>query len=157
VSIQHKIYWSACTKCKGFGKINQRIRKKISQNIILKPCLNCSGSGLITSDKQAFPNTQEFPHIAVIGGGIGGTSLAVACLHRAIPFTIYERDSSFNARSQGYGLTLQQASKAMEGFGISNLKNGVVSTKHIVHTPDGKIVGEWGMRKWLETSEQKNF
>lgn len=155
MSIQHKIYWSACTKCKGFGKINQRIRKKISQNIILKPCLNCSGSGLITSDKQAFPNTQEFPHIAVIGGGIGGTSLAVACLHRGIPFTIYERDSSFNARSQGYGLTLQQASKAMEGFGISNLKNGVVSTKHIVHTPDGKIVGEWGMRKWLETSEQK--
>jgi hypothetical protein len=43
--------------------------------------------------------------------------LAVACLHRGI-FTLYERDSSFEARSQGYGLTLQQASKAIEGLGI---------------------------------------
>jgi len=156
VNMQNKkSYWTICKECNGIGKIKQRIRKKISKNIILKPCLNCSGSGLITSEKQAVPNTEEFPHIAIIGGGIGGTALAVTCLHRGIPFTIYERDSSFNARSQGYGLTLQQASKAMEGFGISNLGNGVVSTKHIVHIPDGKIVAEWGMRKWLETSEQK--
>jgi len=148
-------YWTVCKECNGIGKKKQRIRKKISKNIILKPCLNCAGSGLTSSEKQAFPNTQEFPHVAIIGGGIGGTALAVACLHRGIPFTIYERDSSFNSRSQGYGLTLQQASKAMEGFGISTFENGVVSTKHIVHTPDGKVVGEWGMRKWLETSEQK--
>lgn len=150
------IYRTVCKECKGIGKKKQRKRKKSSsKNILLKPCLNCSGSGLITSEKQAIPNREEFPHIAIIGGGIGGTALAVACLHRGIPFTIYERDSSFNARSQGYGLTLQQASKAMEGFGISILENGVVSTKHIVHTPDGKVVGEWGMRKWLETSKQK--
>ncbi|KAA5535548.1 FAD-dependent oxidoreductase [Paenimyroides baculatum] len=148
-------YWTICKGCNGTGKKKQRIRKKISQNIILKLCLNCSGSGLTSSENQTTPNTEEFPHIAIIGGGIGGVALAVACLQRGIPFTIYERDSSFNARSQGYGLTLQQASKAMEGFGISNLENGVVSTKHIVHTPDGKIVAEWGMRKWLETSEQK--
>lgn len=148
-------YKTICKECNGIGKKKQRIRKKLSQNVILKPCLNCSSSGLITSEKQAVPNTEEFPHIAIIGGGIGGTALAVACLHRGIPFTIYERDSSFKARSQGYGLTLQQASKAMESFGISTFENGVVSSKHIVHTPDGKIVGEWGMRKWLETSEQK--
>ena len=149
------IYKTICKECNGTGKIKQRIRKKTSQNIILKPCLNCSGSGLITSEKQVVSNTEEFPHIAIIGGGIGGTALAVACLHRGIPFTIYERDSNFNSRSQGYGLTLQQASKAMEGFGISNLEKGIVSTKHIVHTPKGKIVAEWGMRKWLENSIQK--
>lgn len=148
-------YKTVCKECNGIGKIKQRIRKKISQNIILKPCLNCSGSGLNASENHTVPNREEFPHIAIIGGGIGGTALAVACLHRGIPFTIYERDSSFKARSQGYGLTLQQASKAMESFGISTFENGVVSSKHIVHTPDGKIVGEWGMRKWLETSEQK--
>jgi len=148
-------YKTVCKECNGIGKIKQRIRKKLIQNIILKPCLKCSGSGLTVSENQTVPNTEEFPHIAIIGGGIGGVALAVACLHRGIPFTIYERDTSFNARSQGYGLTLQQASKAMEGFGISNLANGVVSTKHIVHTPYGKIVAEWGMRKWLENSEQK--
>ncbi|HAI80733.1 MAG TPA: FAD-dependent monooxygenase, partial [Chryseobacterium sp.] len=87
-----------------------------------------------------------------IGGGIGGTALAVACLHRGIPFTLYERDQSFGARSQGYGLTLQQASKAIQGFGIQKLEKGVISTRHLVHTPEGKTVGEWGMRKWLEGS-----
>ncbi|MEQ8238354.1 MAG: hypothetical protein RIA69_04035, partial [Cyclobacteriaceae bacterium] len=48
---------------------------------------------------------ENYPHVAIIGGGIGGVALAVACLHRRIPFTLYERDSDFNARSQGYGLT----------------------------------------------------
>jgi 2-polyprenyl-6-methoxyphenol hydroxylase-like FAD-dependent oxidoreductase len=74
----------------------------------------------------------------------------VACLHRGVPFTIYERDSSFDVRSQGYGLTLQQASKAIEGFGIFSLEEGVISTRHVVHTTDGKVIGEWGMRKWME-------
>lgn len=138
------------------GKKKQRIRKKLKNNLTpLKTCVHCAGSGLITSANQTIYNTEEFPHIAIIGGGIGGTALAVACLHRGIPFTIFERDLAFNSRSQGYGLTLQQASKAMEGFGISNFKNGVVSTKHIVHTPDGNVVAEWGMRKWLENSEPK--
>ena len=156
MNIQHKIYWSVCTKCKGFGKKKQRIKKTFtSENIPLKICSNCSGSGLIVSKNQTVPNFEEFPHIAIIGGGIGGTALAVACLHRGIPFTIYERDNGFNARSQGYGLTLQQASKAIEGFGISKLEKGVVSTKHIVHTSNGKVVAEWGMRKWLDDSNKK--
>ena len=149
-------YKAVCKECKGLGKKKQRVRKKAkSENIPLKNCTNCSGSGLNASENQTIPNKEEFPHIAIIGGGIGGTALAVACLHRGIPFTIYERDNSFNARSQGYGLTLQQASKAMKAFGIFNIEKGVVSTKHIVHTPDGKVVAEWGMRKWLENSNQK--
>ena len=82
-------------------------------------------------------------------------ALAVAFLHRGIPFTLYERDSSFNERSQGYGLTLQQASKALNGFGISSLKEGITSTRHLVHTTDGKVIGEWGIRKWVETDKRK--
>src|SRR5690606_16722671 len=66
-------------------------------------------------------------------------------------FTIYERDSGFDVRSQGYGLTLQQASKAIEGFGLFDLDEGVISTRHVVHTTDGKIIGEWGMRKWMQS------
>jgi salicylate hydroxylase len=120
--------------------------------------------------------------------------LGLACWHRNIPFQIYERDTSFLERKQGYGLTLQQASKALKGFGFvgprtnqtkpnSNmntnkasttknastatsgtsttttnddnedettkiLKGGITSTRHVVHTPNGDLVGEWGMRKW---------
>ncbi|MNF72502.1 FAD-dependent urate hydroxylase [compost metagenome] len=79
-------------------------------------------------------------------------ALAVACLHRRIPFTLYERDINFDARSQGYGLTLQQASKAIEGLGIFSLQEGVISTRHIVHTTEGKVIGEWGIRKWMESN-----
>ncbi len=114
----------------------------------LELCLNCTGSGLIPSASYPVPDKENYPHVAIIGGGIGGVALAVACLHRGIPFTLYERDSGFDARSQGYGLTLQQASKAIEGLGIFSLKEGVVSTRHLVHTTEGKVVGEWGMRKW---------
>jgi len=89
--------------------------------------------------------------VAIIGGGLGGLALAVACRHRGIPFTVYERDEHFDQRSQGYGLTMQQASKALEGFGISKLHEGIYSAKHVVHRPDGTVVGEWGFRKWGRT------
>ncbi|MES2487974.1 MAG: NAD(P)/FAD-dependent oxidoreductase [Bacteroidota bacterium] len=115
----------------------------------LYTCQNCSGSGLVHAPGPPVADTKNYPHVAIVGAGIGGVALAVACLHRGIPFTLYERDSNFNVRSQGYGLTLQQASKAIESFGISSLKDGVISTRHVVHTPDGKVIGEWGNRKWM--------
>jgi 2-polyprenyl-6-methoxyphenol hydroxylase-like FAD-dependent oxidoreductase len=110
---------------------------------------------LISAFHPPKADTENFPHVAIIGGGIGGVALAVACLHRGIPFTLYERDSDFNERSQGYGLTLQQASKAIEGFGVFSLKAGLISTRHVVHTPDGNIIGEWGIRKWVESDKRK--
>ena len=162
--------WVICQSCKGNGKRKKSIRKKTRLNyqaslaqykktngegkIPVRPkkqiytCSNCKGSGLVVSDDYLLPDKKNYPHVAIIGGGIGGTALAVACLHRGIPFTLYERDNDFEARSQGYGLTLQQASKALNGFGILSLKEGVTSTRHVVHTTDGKIIGEWGIRKW---------
>lgn len=115
----------------------------------LSSCPSCGGSGLIPAVHPPAADTENYPTVAIIGGGIGGVALGVACLHRGIPFTLYERDSGFEARSQGYGLTLQQASKAIEGLGIFSLDKGLVSTRHVVHTTDGKVLGEWGMRKWL--------
>jgi salicylate hydroxylase len=114
-------------------------------------CLNCSGSGIVRSDSYPIADKENYPHVAIIGGGIGGLALAVACLHRGIPFTLYERDSGFEARSQGYGLTLQQASKAIEGLGVTSLEQGVISTRHVVHTTEGKVIGEWGNRKWMQS------
>jgi 2-polyprenyl-6-methoxyphenol hydroxylase-like FAD-dependent oxidoreductase len=170
-----KTNFTACPTCKGQGKKSHRIRKKARLEYHralsefekdkregsapakpkghLVPCSNCNGAGLVAAITPTVPDVENYPHIAIIGGGIGGVALAVACLHRGIPFTLYERDSSFDARSQGYGLTLQQASKAMEGFGIFSLEEGLVSTKHIVHTTDGTVIGAWGIRKWLETEE----
>ncbi|WP_409419387.1 FAD-dependent oxidoreductase [Marinomonas sp. RS-M-Aa-14] len=166
-------YWIACTYCQGRGKRSRRLRKKVRLSYLkeltefeqmkgqgpapirpkahLELCLKCAGSGLLPSDHFPVADTEHYPHVAIIGGGIGGVALAVACLHRGIPFTLYERDSGFDVRSQGYGLTLQQASKAIEGLGIFSLEEGVVSTRHLVHTPEGDVVGEWGMRKWVHS------
>ncbi|RUT68709.1 FAD-dependent monooxygenase [Flavobacterium cupreum] len=170
--------WTICPECQGRGKKSRRLSKKvrllyqialdqfektngegtppIKPKANLYSCPDCSGSGLIPSDSFPVADTENYPHVAIIGGGIGGVALAVACLHRGIPFTLFERDTDFEARSQGYGLTLQQASRAIEGLGIFSLGEGVISTRHLVHTTDGKVIGEWGVRKWIP-SEVKNF
>ena len=162
--------WTICPACQGRGKKSKRLRKKVRLHYQreleqfkktnsggtapvrpkghLDTCLNCKGSGLVNSAIQPLADKENYPHLAIIGGGIGGVALAVACLHRGIPFTLYERDSAFDTRSQGYGLTLQQASRAMAGLGILSLEEGVISTRHVVHTTDGKVIGEWGVRKW---------
>jgi salicylate hydroxylase len=161
--------WTTCSECQGRGKKSKRLRKKVrlqyqrelaafeqSKGEGLAPvrpkahldkCPVCDGSGLVCADAQTVPDN-AYPNVAIIGGGIGGVALAVACLHRGIPFTLYERDNRFEARSQGYGLTLQQASRAIEGLGIFSLAEGVVSTRHVVHNSEGHIMGEWGIRKW---------
>lgn len=175
--------WTACPVCQGRGRRTRRVSDKarrryqraldefnrISEQGELKPqqqpppqpkghldiCSDCQGTGLTPAERPPASDSENYPHLAIIGGGIGGVALAVACLHRGIPFTLYERDSGFAARSQGYGLTLQQASKAVQGLGITSLKEGVISTRHLVHTTDGKVIGEWGVRKWVHPDEEK--
>jgi 2-polyprenyl-6-methoxyphenol hydroxylase-like FAD-dependent oxidoreductase len=160
-----------CEDCQGRGKKNHKLRHKVRIQYQMacdefeknkgegmapiRPkghpysCESCNGIGLVPCTNQPIADITNYPHVAIIGGGIGGVALAVACLHRRIPFTLYERDQNFEARSQGYGLTLQQATKVIQGLGILSLEDGVVSTRHVVHTTDGKIIGEWGMRKWI--------
>ncbi|CAH0992531.1 Kynurenine 3-monooxygenase [Sinobacterium norvegicum] len=163
-----------CPQCQGRGKKSKRLRKKVRlsyQRALadfeksngdgeppvrpkghLDTCPHCQGCGLQPASSPTVAQTAHYPHLAIIGGGIGGVALAVACLHRGIPFTLYERDRSFDARSQGYGLTLQQASKAMAELGVVSLAEGVVSTRHVVHTTEGKEIGEWGIRKWAPSA-----
>ena len=165
--------WTICEECEGRGKKSLRLRKKSKLNYqkaidafektkteditAIRPkitqylCDNCHGSGLMPATSNPKANTENYPHIAIIGAGIGGVALAVACLHRGIPFTLYERDTSFDARAQGYGLTLQQASNAIKGLGILSLKEGISSTRHVVHTTDGKEIVEWGKRTHQNT------
>lgn len=148
-----------CEDCQGRGKKNHKLRHKVrllyqmacdefEKNISVgtppvRPkghpyvCLTCGGSGLVPAAHHPLSDATHYPHVAIIGGGIGGVALAVACLHRGIPFTLYERDLNFNARAQGYGLTLQQATKVIQALGIFSLEEGVVSTRHVVHTTEG--------------------
>ncbi|MBS0627433.1 MAG: FAD-dependent monooxygenase, partial [Verrucomicrobia bacterium] len=125
-----KTFLTVCPKCYGLGRKNLKLRReaKVRYQMAIKEfektkeegkfsvrpkitqylCNDCKGCGLIPACSEPIPNVDNYPHVAIIGAGIGGMALAVACLHRGIPFTLYERDSSFNARAQGYGLTLQQ-------------------------------------------------
>lgn len=173
-----EVSWTMCLECQGRGKKSRGLTKKarlqyqmaldqfkmtngeettpVPPKGHLQSCPKCSGSGLLRSSSPPIADKENYPHLAIIGGGIGGVALAVACLHRGIPFTLYERDDNFEARSQGYGLTLQQASKAIEGLGIFSLEEGIISTRHLVHTTEGKVIGEWGIRKWIQ-SEAKTF
>ncbi len=171
-----KSFWILCKPCQGLGKKSRGLSdkakrkylqavdqfEKINSNGVVpaRPkahlylCANCGGSGIILSEQIPVVDIINYPNVAIIGAGIGGVALAVACLHRGIPFTIYERDANFDTRSQGYGLTLQQASKAIEGLGLFSLKDGVTSTRHLVHTTAGNVVGEWGVRKWIQADEK---
>ena len=169
-----KSHWAFCSECNGQGKIRGRLRKKVKlryQSALdefektkcvtpLPPetplllCLNCKGTGIIQAIIFPVIDQENYPNVAIIGGGIGGVALAVACLHRGIPFTLYERDTGFDVRSQGYGLTLQQASKAVKAFGILSLADGVYSTNHLVHSTEGKVIVEWGMRKRIQSSDK---
>lgn len=145
--LRYQIAIKEFEKSQGEGKA--LVRPKISQYL----CGNCSGSGLISAASNPIADVKNYPHIAIIGAGIGGVALAVACLHRGIPFTLYERDSSFDARAQGYGLTLQQASNAIKGLGLYSLKDRCKSSRHVVLTTEGKEIVEWGMRTHSNTKE----
>src|SRR6478609_5846769 len=94
-------YWTICLECQGRGKKSQRLTKKVrlqyqreldqfektkgESPAPLRPkahqavCLKCGGSGLLSSKKNLPADTENYPHLAIIGGGIGGVALAVAC------------------------------------------------------------------------------
>ncbi|WP_158963484.1 FAD-dependent oxidoreductase [Myroides fluvii] len=181
----NQVSWVICKACQGLGKkskgrskkvkykspkltnplkeetdaeIDTKIDKEVGATPLtphLYTCSKCLGSGILPCESPPVADGNRYPHVAIVGGGIGGMALAVACLHRGIPFTLYERDTNFYARAQGYGLTLQQASKAIKGLGILALEDQVVSTKHVVHNTEGKVLAAWGLRKWNPSTPSK--
>jgi salicylate hydroxylase len=85
-------------------------------------------------------------HVAIVGGGLGGTALALELKKRCVPFTVFEKDSSFDCRKQGYALTIQQAHSALRQCGIdmeSLFKASVSSKSHISLNSVGEVLGHY--------------
>jgi hypothetical protein len=76
-------------------------------------CTKCSGSGLVAVENQPEINTENYPHVDIIGGGIGGAALQWL-VYRGIPFTF---TNVMTALNHNYG-TLQQASKTIKDLGL---------------------------------------
>jgi hypothetical protein len=75
------------------------------------PCKCCQGTGLVpTADGELPTPYPNAPTVAIVGAGIGGAALALALQQRGVKVQLYERDASFAARKQGYGLTMQKYS-----------------------------------------------
>lgn len=81
--------------------------------------------------------------IVVAGGGIGGAAVAVALQSRGFDVVVLEADSSFDARKQGYGLTIQQQA-ATQAMGINLSKDDAPSTSHYTFSAEGHILGFFG-------------
>lgn len=48
------------------------------------------------------------PKVLIVGGGLGGLTLAQVFRKNGIPFEIFERDEHEVARAQGWSLTLHR-------------------------------------------------
>eukprot|EP00040_Diaphanoeca_grandis_P018354 m.96520 g.96520 ORF g.96520 m.96520 type:complete len:646 (-) comp26900_c0_seq7:123-2060(-) len=129
-------------------------------------CNTCLGVGIVTSNTRGTTADQQIksccdvtknstpPTIGIIGAGIGGVALALALQHRGIKVKVYEADSHFNQRQQGYGLTLQQGTIALQQLGI-NIDMGISSHSHFSFNPQGKLIGCYG-RSLYKNSSVKN-
>lgn len=53
-------------------------------------------------------------HVLIAGSGITGLTLAQGCRQHGIPYTLFEKDPSANARTQGWSLTLHFGLEPLE-------------------------------------------
>lgn len=182
---RERIIAKLCPKCNGEGKVrgshSKKARLKFKRNnpslssekikmpIRMDPCKYChQSSGMIlATDNYAADDDictkdaikdfdSQNKKVIIVGGGIGGFALAVALQHRNIPCVVYERDSSFYVRKQGYGLTMQQGARALNALGFFDSdKNGIHSKRHLVFNSDGDALGSWGMHVWGRSRKQQ--
>ena len=81
--------------------------------------------------------------IVIAGGGIGGAAAAVALQQKGFSVVVLEADQSFDARKQGYGLTIQRQD-ATQAMGINLAQDDAPSTSHYTFAADGSILGFYG-------------
>ncbi len=128
----------------------------------LVPCKSCNSLGIVPLENSEQPDLvnnytpEQKPFVLIAGGGLGGCALALALQHRNIPCRILEKDKSFDARAQGYGLTMQQASMTLKRLGYPNLKDlGGAALSHTSYLTDGQVVSSYGRTIHSTVREKK--
>ena len=81
--------------------------------------------------------------IVVAGGGIGGAAVAVALQREGFKVLVLEGDASFDARKQGYGLTIQRLD-AIGSLGIDVSSDDAPSTSHYAFDASGGVLNFYG-------------
>ena len=150
----------ACSRCHGEGGLYTRGKRRSggAAAVIRRPCANCGGIGLVDGmlpppRHEPGPRDRAFVGtVAIAGGGIGGAAAALALQQRGFRVVVYERDSNFDQRAQGYGLTMQQGATALAQLGLPN--EGVFSYAHSSFLPDGTLLGEYGRGVHESTRER---
>jgi salicylate hydroxylase len=98
---------------------------------------------------------QKTSKIAIVGGGISGFSLALALQrNNYLNVNVYEKDSTLEARRQGYSLTINRTSRtALKELKIFNevRKEDMRSSSHFSFTTEGNIIGFFGLFLHPET------
>lgn len=105
--------------------------------------------------RDFYQNSTNTTKVGIIGGGIGGSALALALLNNNIPCVLFEKDSHFSSRKQGYGLTIQQGISALRKLGFQSLP-GVKSITHTSYNSKGDVLGSYG-HGVSRHSERKQF
>jgi salicylate hydroxylase len=117
-----------------------------------------------TRDLSTRQKTFESGHkktlpVAIIGGGLAGTALALDLQRKGIPYVVFEKDVALNARKQGYALTIQQGNSALRQFGISPQQLhevSVTSQSHVSMAYDGAILGHYSAQHLTDQKELPN-
>ena len=95
--------------------------------------------------------------IAIIGGGLAGLAAGLALIQNGFTnIMIYEKDSNFDARKQGFGLTLTHNLKGpLAKLNILEevLSKDCPSHQHWVFKPSGELLGYYG-RNFINSSQE---
>lgn len=145
----------ACERCRGEGATfalsrAQKKRRRLDRDDGAATreapekrveCAACEGAGVVEGAATA---NGAAARVAIVGGGVGGAALALALTQRGARATVYERDERFEARKQGYGLTMQKYSggAALRALGLA--LRGVGSDAHVSMDANGRVLGEYG-------------
>eukprot|EP00924_Labyrinthula_sp_SR-Ha-C_P002867 maker-scaffold_13-snap-gene-9.53-mRNA-1 protein AED:0.21 eAED:0.24 QI:0/0/0/1/0/0/2/0/557 len=144
-----------CYKCNGkeyiLKKRNPQNKEEPVPALLKIPCKVC-----LYEREKLYPfdnlpktfsalNKQTLQSIefTIVGAGIAGVAVAIVLLKLGFSVTIIEKDDSFDSRRQGYGLTIQQASKSLRELGVE-ISLDTISTTHYVFTEKGEILGYFG-------------
>jgi salicylate hydroxylase len=141
--------WVGCKYCNSTGE-------KYRHSVFV-PCRVCKGLGIVIPESSCISFTpSQAPLVGIVGGGISGMALGLSLQHRNIPCIIFEKDSSFNSRCQGYGLTMQQGGRILQKMGIDDFQQyGATTVKHISFLPDGLVLGSYADKEKRLAKKQK--